>query len=524
MKKIIAFTFVLLTSFSLVFAQELKYVGTYSSGEFNTDGGVMEIVTYSPFSQRAYAVNGQSGMLASISYDGSSFYSDDIDVKNIIENADPNFSYGDMTSVSASEDGRLLAIALQAEGYNDCGKIALFTVNEDGSISLSKIYDAGIQPDMILIAGDYVLSADEGEPRLGYDEEDPKGSVTVVDLNDGTSKTIYFDSFDQKRDELVASGVIIKKDSLPSRDFEPEYLTVSGEKAYVTLQENNAIAVLDLNSLEFVNVFSLGFEDFGTTCVDINKDDETYNPKNYPGLYGIRMADGIASFERNGVTYLITANEGDSREWGDYINEVEVDFSKENALSPSGRGYDVGGKVVFFDSSDYDGLDDGCDYIFGSRGMSIYTEDGSLVYSSSDIAEKVTFDAFPNYFNCSNDNSFIDDRSGKKGPEAESVAVASVGDNVYAFLALERTGGIIVFDVSDVNDVKYLSYINTRDFENIRPGSEEYDDGELDKYVTLGDVAPEGLCFVPSSISPIEKDVLLAAYEVSGTVSAYIFE
>ena len=164
-----------------------------------------------------------------------------------------------------------------------------------------------------------VLTADEGEPREGYGDgiTDPRGSVTVVDVSALTSEVVGFDAFDAQRDELAASGVVLKKGVNPATDLEPEYIAVSGGKAYITLQENNAIAVLDLTSRTFDGIYSAGFEDYGVTPVDIDKKDDAYAPKTYGSLLGIRMPDAIAAFQAEGKTYLVTANEGDAREWGD---------------------------------------------------------------------------------------------------------------------------------------------------------------------------------------------------------------
>ena len=131
---------------------------------------------------------------------------------------------------------------------------------------------------------DTVLTADEGEPREGYGDgvADPRGSVTVVDVSALTSEVIGFDAFDARRDELAASGVVLKKGVNPSTDLEPEYIAVSGGKAYITLQENNAIAVLDLTSRTFDGIYSAGFEDYGVTPVDIDKKDDAYAKRMTP--------------------------------------------------------------------------------------------------------------------------------------------------------------------------------------------------------------------------------------------------
>ena len=503
----------------------------YTSGSFNADGGVMEIVAYNKANGHAYAVNGQDGVLASIDIAGgdTELSSVDIDVKALVSDSD--FTYGDMTSVAVSPDGSLIATVLQDADYDEEGRIALFSSDSDGSIELLKVYEAGIQPDMVTFSPDgrYVLTADEGEPREGYDEDDPEGSVTVVSLEDDIVSVIGFEAFDNPlaRKALVDKGIIMQKGTVPSEDFEPEYIAVGNNKAYITLQEANAVAVLDLDSMLFTGVYTVGLEDYSIVPVDIDKKDDAYNPRTYETLRGIRMPDGIAYFSVDGNDYIVTANEGDAREWGDYLNEDERDFGDGN-VSPTGaitaENAGLDGKVVFLASDDYDGLDNGIDYLYGGRTMTIFrVDDNGLeeVFTTADDAERITYSYLPEYYNASNDNAVLDDRSGKKGPEAEAVTVGEVNGRIYAFLALERTGGIIIYDVTDPENSEYVNYINTRDFTSIVSGSEIYEDGELDKWVTGGDVAPEGLAFVSAEDSPSGDALLIAAFEVSGTVAVY---
>lgn len=524
-------------------ALNLTQIARYSSGQYNVDGGVMEIVTYNSDTGYAYAINGQSGKLAAIPLSGltagvhvEELPGTDIDVKALVEAEDDAFQYGDMTSVAISPDNTTLAAALQAEGHNDPGRVALFTCGEDGSLTLQGLVEAGAQPDMVTFADNATaLTADEGEPREGYGEGtvDPKGSVTVVDVEKGESTVVDFSAFDNERDALAEDGVVLKKDTAPSVDLEPEYIAVAEGKAYVTLQENNAIAVLDIDSQTFDGVYSAGFEDHSTTAIDLDKKDDAYAPKTYEDLLGIRMPDAIAAYTAGGETYLVTANEGDAREWGDedagtfYLNEEEVDFGDEGAASPAGTitgESGLTGKVVFFKSEDFDGLDGTKDYLFGGRTFTIFqvTEQGlAEVFTSGGDFESLTAKYVPDYYNTSNDNAVLDDRSGKKGPEPESVTVGAVNGRTYAFVALERTGGIMVYDVTDPENAAFVNYINTRDFDAIVEGSEQYEDGELDKWVTGGDVAPEGLLFLDGEKSPNGEPLLLAACEVSGTVAVY---
>ena len=524
-------------------ALNLTQIARYSSGQYNVDGGVMEIVTYNSDTGYAYAINGQSGKLAAIPLSGltagvhvEELPGTDIDVKALVEAEDDAFQYGDMTSVAISPDNTTLAAALQAEGHNDPGRVALFTCGEDGSLTLQGLVETGAQPDMVTFADNATaLTADEGEPREGYGENtvDPKGTVTVVDVEKGESTVVDFSAFDSQRDALAEDSVVLKKDTAPSVDLEPEYIAVAEGKAYVTLQENNAIAVLDVASKTFAGVYPIGFEDYSKTPIDLDKKDDAYAPKTYEGLMGIRMPDAIAAYTVGGETYLVTANEGDAREWGDedagtfYLNEDEVDFGDEGAASPAGTitgESGLTGKVVFFKSEDFDGLDVTKDYLFGGRTFTIFqvTEDGlAEVFTSGGDFESLTAKYVPDYYNTSNDNAVLDDRSGKKGPEPESVTVGAVNGKTYAFVALERTGGVMAYDVTDPEAITFVNYVNTRDFGTTVEGSEEYEDGELDKWVTGGDVAPEGLLFLDAASSPNGEPMLLAACEVSGTVAVY---
>ena len=525
-------------------ALDLTQIARYSAGQYNVDGGVMEIVAYNQATEWAYAINGQSGKLAAIPLAGltagahvEELTGTEIDVKALVEAEDSTFQYGDMTSVAISPDSTTLAAALQAQGSNDAGRVALFTCEEDGTLTLEALVETGAQPDMVTFAGDgVVLTADEGEPREGYGENiaDPKGSVTVVDVEAQESTVVDFSAFDSQRDQLAEDGIVLKKGSAPSVDLEPEYIAVSGGKAYVTLQENNAIAVLDIESQAFEGVYSAGFEDHSTTAIDLDKKDDAYDPQTYESLLGIRMPDGIAAFTVEGTTYLVTANEGDAREWGDedqgtfYLSEDERDFGEEGVTSPTGaitaENSGLEGKVVFFKTEDFDGLDPEKDYVFGGRSFTVFqaTENGlEEVFTSGDDFEALTAQYVPEYFNASNDNAVLDDRSGKKGPEAESVTVGTVDGKTYAFVALERTGGVMVYDVTDPEAITFVNYVNTRDFGTTVEGSEEYEDGELDKWVTGGDVAPEGLLFLDAASSPNGEPLLLAACEVSGTVAVY---
>lgn len=503
-------------------ALQLTETARFNSGMTNADGGVMEIVDYNTATGWAYAINGQTGHLTAIaikdiekSTDIDLLDGNNIDIKSIIENEVSGFKYGDMTSVAVSPDNKTIAVAIQAEDYFANGRVAVFECNADGTLTFKNAVEVGVQPDMVTYTpnGTMILTANEGEPRLGYAEGtiDPAGSVSIIKTSDLSADTVGFEAFDEKRAELVSAGIVIKKNTNPSVDFEPEYIAATDTKAYITLQEANAVAVLDLAAESYSGIYSAGFEDYSTTAIDIDKKDEKYAAKTYSSLMGIRMPDSIAVYTAAGQDYIVTANEGDSRDWNGYLNELEVNFGK-GKTSPTGaitaENSGLAGKVVFFDPSDYEGLSSEKDYLFGGRSFTVYkvTDNGIVeVYTSGNELEAKTATLIPDNFNCSNDDKTIDDRSGKKGVEAESVTVGVVGEKTYAFVGLERIGGVMVYDITDPANVSYVNYINSRDF------SEDI----------AGDVSPEGLCFIPASESKTGKPMLLAACEVSGTVAVY---
>ena len=498
---------------------QMELAGRYNSGAMNADGGSLEIVQFNARNGFAYAVSGVKGVLIAIDLNenmSGSTVADltatgkEYDLKDIVKAED--FTYGDMTSVAVSPDGKTLAVAIQAADYTQTGVVAIFTCGKDGTLILQNTVSVGVQPDMVTFTpdGSKILTANEGEPRMGYSAAgavDPKGSVSIIDTKTFVVETVGFDNFDSDdaRQALVDKGIVLKKNTAPSVDLEPEYIACTDDTAYVSCQEANAIAVLDLDNAQFTGIYSVGFEDYSKVAIDIDKKDETYAPKAYESLRGIRMPDGISLYETGDETYLLTANEGDAREWGTNSNKYENE--KKSTESPSGN-IELGKKATWYKTGTAEGLDSNYDYLFGARSFTVLkvTGDGlEEVFDSGSDFERITNEKLPEYFNCSNDDIEKEDRSGKKGSEPESVTVGTVGGKTYAFIALERIGGVMVYDITAPENTEFVNYINSREFNNN----------------IQGDVSPEGLCFIPAAQSKTGKPLLLAACEVSGTLAVY---
>ena len=482
----------------------VKYLSSYSTGNTNADGGVAEIVKFNEENDWMYLVSGQTQTLdiVKIKADGTTQLIKLVDIAAL--GKANNFSAGDITSVDVNTDRDLVAIAVQNADYAANGVIV--TLDYEGNFQAK--YEAGVQPDMLTFSpdGNLILSANEGEPREGYGEgaTDPMGSVTVVDLTTGNATTYTFESLDSSRNALINDGVLLKTDTAPSVDLEPEFIAVSSDSntAYVTLQENNAVAALDLTNGTWKYVKGLGFKDYSAEGNGLDLDVDGRIDIRNENVYGVYMPDGISVVTIGGQDYLITANEGDAREWGDYENISSSTLTLSD-------GEEAGKKIEYLDTAKTDGLTTGNTYILGGRSFSIWHADTlEQVFDSGDDFEQVTAREFPEHFNSGHDEAGLDKRSHKKGVEPETVSVLETNGKVYAIVGLERMGGIMVYDISDPDNAVYADYLNVRGF------SETVKD--LSK---LGDLGPEGICTISAENSPTGNAMILVANEVSGTVT-----
>ena len=506
-------------------------LASYSVGVQNADGGVAEIVEYNPDNGKMYVVSGATRSLRIVDLAGVQAGSTadlgagtDISIGDIAQQAEPGFVFGDFTSVAVSTQKKGIVCAVQAAGTADPGM--LLVLDYDGGYLAH--YMVGVQPDMVALTPDGLtaLTADEGEPRDGYGPgvTDPKGSVSIVRLDTGAVTTADFTAFDgaQARAALVADNVLLKKDTNPSVDLEPEYITVTpdGKTAYVSLQEANAIATVDIEAGSVTAINGLGFKDYSTgdNRIDLQRPDtdktgwsDEANIIHYDNVYGVYMPDAVATVTAGGKTYLLTANEGDAREWGSGATEYTNLDDTRDMLPGTEDQQKLYKKVDILDVNKMDGfeIDDGSAYyLLGGRSFSVWdTQDMSLVYDSGADFEQLTAEnpLTAAWFNCSNDDADKKSRSSKKGPEPEGITTGTIGDRTFAFIGLERVSGVMLYDITDPSAPVYAGYINSRDYSQ----------------AIAGDVSPEGLCFVPAEQSSTGGALLLCAHEVSGTVAVY---
>lgn len=509
---------------------DISKIAGYDTGVADEDGGVAEIVKFNSDNNKFYLINGKMQTIDIVSLGELKDEKGQVLEKekslNIADAVNEDgFVYGDLTSIDINIDKKIIVAAVQDEDYRKSGKIVV--MNYDCEIL--ETFETGIQPDMVKISknGKHILTANEAEPREGKNGEgwDPEGSITIVNYETKEAKNIKFDDSSK-----IDSDVHIRNtQGGAALDLEPEYIAISddGNKAYVSLQENNAIATIDVNSGDLISVKSLGFKDHSIKGNELDAGrDGKINIENLP-IKSLYMPDSIAYVNICGTNYIVTANEGDATEWGKKdeaftnINEFGKYFEGKdfNITDSTFGGMTASEAKSKFEemkaSGDYDKLEvltdmgDDSIYILGGRSFAIWNADNmDLVYDSGSDFEKITAEVLPEGFNWSNDDNVMDKRSAKKGPEPEDVKIGKVGDKIYAFVGLERVGGVMTYDITNPSEAKYANYINTRDFTN----------------KVAGDVAPEGLEFIAAEDSLTGKPLVLVGNEVSGTVSVLQLE
>jgi len=242
-----------------------------------------------------------------------------------------------------------------------------------------------------------------------------------------------------------------------------------------------------------------------TSGLDASDKDRIVNIRDWP-VFGMYQPDAIASFESGRRTYLVTANEGDARDYDGFAEEVRARSvaSLYPGLAEASDDLQLGRLTV---TSAPPAGDFSRPYLFGTRSFSIWdAQSGALVWDSGADLENHTAQSMPAYFNSNNDADDFDSRSDNKGPEPEGIAVGQVRGRTYAFVGLERVGGVVIYDVSVPSAPKFVQYLRTRVFGGASLGP---------------DTGPEVVKFVPSEDSPTRTPLLMVAHEISGTVTLW---
>lgn len=499
-----------------------------SSYDAGVGEGGSEVVSY--FDGKLYVTNGEEDRIDIIDADTGSLLNA-IDLKTIT-------GYGGVNSVSVSENGIVVAVetgrsavpvsTLGASLENDYaapgtsitvenpidpayaqnGVVAIYDLNgaPKGTVEVGNL------PDMVTYSrdGTMIFVANEGERQ---DDQDPAGSISVIDTATMTAQTFAFDAFNDQVDTLRDAGVRIFPGKTPATDFEPEYIAEAGGKLFVTLQEAASVAIFDLATMSWDRIVPLGTLDHSVSPLDASDRDDAINIQTYENLVGMRMPDAIAATEIGGQVYFLTANEGDDRgdfdEGGDAARVGDILDGKIDGLSIDASVDTTGLERLNVSIIDGDTDDDGdidTLHAYGTRSFTIFDADGNMVFDSgSDFEKIIAVNRVPNAFNNddfpSDDPDVIDEnRSDNKGPEPEAIAVGEVDGKTLAFIGLERDSGIMIYDISDPFAAEFVDYIDSG---------------------ALGHISPEVIDFISADESETGLAQIAVSYEVSGTTALF---
>jgi len=489
----------------------LQYVGSFDPSGSNTS--TCEVVAYDPASRRLFTSSAVAGFLDIVDFSNPA-------APALIRSVDIK-PYGGITSVAVKNG--IVAVASPNANEQLPGSVLLM----DTAGKLIRQLAVGALPDMVCFTPDgrKILTANEGQPSTDY-SVDPEGSVSVIDVSAGAANTtqsnvttIGFVPFNANEALPISRGVrMTRAGSTLAQDLEPEYIAVSPDsrKAWVTLQENNAIAEIDLSTNKVADIWALGAKDLNVpgNGIDASDNNNEVLIANWP-VKAFYTPDGVAHFSVNGTNYLVTANEGDEKEYTGFVERTTVgaaDYKLDPGRFPNAamlkQSYNLGRMRVTNLNGDIDGDGDFDEiYCLGSRSFSIWNADSRiLVYDCGDDFERYTSmtPAFAPLFNSDHEANSPKSRSRAKGPEPEGVAVAEVGGHKYAFISLERIGGVMAYDVTNPQAPQFADYQNPR-------STTAY----------TGDHGPETMVFIADSLSPNRKPYLIVANEISGTLSIF---
>ena len=488
---------------------ELDYIGSFDPSGSNSS--TCEIVAYDPVSERLFTTSAIAGFLDIINFSNPS-------APQIVTSVNLN-SYGGVTSVAVKNG--IVAVASPNADESLNGSVVFFDTNG----TFLKQVTVGALPDMIVFTpdGNKVMTANEGQPNANY-SVDPEGSVSIIDISGGIPaltqtnvNTLLFTAYNGQEAALIASGVRkLKISSTLSQDFEPEFITISpdSQKAWVTLQENNAIAEINLATASIADVWALGTKDMSLpgNGFDASDNNNEVLIANWP-VEAFFIPDAMASFTVGGTTYLVTANEGDEKEYDGFEERVAVgsgNYELDATLFPNAAILKESHNLGRFRSTNLHGNTD-ADAQFetincvGTRSFSIFnTTTQQIVYDSGDDFEMYTAANFPSIFNSDHEENVAKGRSRAKGPEPEGVTVATIAGQTFAFISLERVGGVMVYNVTNPNAPVFVDYKNTR-------STSAYG----------GDNGAEGITYISAEDSPSDNGYIIVANEISGTLAIF---
>lgn len=488
---------------------QLNYLGSFDpSGNNNSS---TEIVVHDASTQRLFTISSITDVFDIIDFSSPA-------TPSVV--ATVNMApYGGITSI-AVKNGIIAAASPNTDPQQN-GSVVFFDINGN----FLKQVTVGALPDMITFSpdGTKVVTANEGEPNDAY-TVDPEGTISIIDISGGIGNltqsnvtTLNFNSFESQLAALTATGLRkVRTNNTLSQDLEPEYVTISSDsqKAWVTLQENNAIAEINLPTKTITGIWGLGKKDMSLPGNGFDASDNNGEVliANWP-VKAYYVPDAVQNYKVGNTHYIVTANEGDEKDLSGYSERTTVganSYTLDPVLFPNSSILKASYNLGRFRVSSATGNTDG-DTEFeemaalGARSFSIFNADTKqIVYDSGDQFERYIAAYQPLIFNADNESNAVKNRSRAKGPEPEGVALGNINGQTYAFITLERTGGVMVYNITDPNNPTFTDYKHSR-------STSAYG----------GDNGPEGIIYIAPENTTTNKGYVIIANEISGTLSMY---
>jgi hypothetical protein len=317
---------------------------------------------------------------------------------------------GEPTSVAVVGTFALVAVNTSPSFVAPSGKLVVVDIATRTAVAE---LDLGGQPDSVAVSKDgrYAAIAIENERDEGLNG----GAIPQLPAGSLAIIDLVGAPTAWTRRNVSLAGLA----TLFGSDPEPEYVSINDDNiAVVTLQENNHIALVNLATGAVTGHFSAGSVTLG--AVDLTDERPNLIQFNQTQSNRLREPDGVTWVSK---TRFATANEGDL----------------------SG----------------------------GSRGFTIFNDDGSVAYDAGmDLEYRLARIGHTN-----------DRRNDAKGSEPENVAFGRFGSTDYLFVAAERSSVVAVYDMSQATTPVY-------------------------KQALPGALSPEGLVTIPS------RGLIISASEV----------